>query len=292
MHLALVATGGTIAWHEERGVMLSGDELASMSGCRFDEVLDVASKPSWDLSIGDMEGTAAAIRRAIDRGAEGVVVSHGTDTLEEAAWLADLTLGAERRARAAVVFTGAMRFADADGADGPKNIADAVALAGDGPGRGVQVVVAGRVHAARWVVKTDAQALDAFESFGMPAVAPAPPLYRGLDRAVALLKVGPTAMPSLPTGLRGLVLEGTGVGHVPSVCHEEIQDLVQKGVAVVMASRSRGVSTRVGDAGVLGAGDLTAEKAAVALMVALGSSRTVSELCAWWSELLGVQADS
>jgi L-asparaginase len=285
--IALVATGGTIAWHEGRTDLLSGAELAELAPCAFDEIVDVAAKPSWDLSISDMETIAGAVRDAIDRGAEGVVVTHGTDTIEESAWLTELTLGSDRRRGASVVFTGAMRFADVEGSDGPRNLTHAVRLLDGDAGQGVQVAFAERVHAARWVVKTDALALDAFESFGHPPSAPAPPKSSGrLEPAVALLKVGPAATPSIPADVRGVVLEGTGTGRVPSVYHEPVRQLNAEGVPVVLASRSRAARRMPTSDGVLRAGDLTAEKAAIALMVGLGSTSNIDSLRRWWTELL------
>jgi L-asparaginase len=285
----LIATGGTIAWDRDRGRMLSGAELASQAGLRFDKVIDLEAKPSWDLSIDEMWAIASAIRAAIDDGDFAVVVTHGTDTLEETAWLTDLTLGPQRRRHASVVFTGAMRFASDPEADGPANLDAALAIAevAKGQNLGVQVAFAGRTHAARWVVKVDATGFDAFESADRPKSAPPPPSSRGaLIREVALLKVGPVARPAIPNNIAGLVLEGTGTSHVPSVYHRAITDLVRRGIPVV-------VGTRVGDPGapltdqiILRAGDLTAEKATIALMVALGTTNDLDQLRTWWAELL------
>ena len=288
MPTTLIATGGTIAWDDRRARMLSGAELAESSGCRFDTVVDVTDKPSWDLSIDDMRAIVAEVRSAIDEGSDAVVVTHGTDTLEETSWLTDLLLGAEHRRRAGVTFTGAMRFADVEGTDGPANLSHACTVAAAGAGKGVQLAFAGRVHAARWVVKADATALDAFDSFGRPPSAPSPPEAGGLEEAVALVKLGPLARAALPDGVRGLVVEGTGSGHIPSAYHGAILALVDEGIAVVLASRSRTADGRTTDAGVMRAGDLTAEKAAIALMVGLGSTSSVEELRTWWSELMAV----
>lgn len=288
MATTLIATGGTISWHDQRSRMLTGAELAEFAGCRFDAVVDIADKPSWDLSVRDMQAIAAEIRSAIDEGSDAVVVTHGTDTMEETSWLTELLLGAERRRRAGVTFTGAMRFADVEQTDGPRNLSDAAAVATAGAGKGVQIAFAGRVHAARWVVKTDARALDAFDSFGRPPSAPSPPDATALDERVALVKLGPLATPPLPEGMRGLVVEGTGSGHVPSAYHERIHALVDDGIPVVIASRSRAADGTTTDTGVMRSGDLTAEKAALALMAGLGSTSSIDELRAWWSELFHV----
>jgi L-asparaginase len=125
------------------------------------EVQTVAVVPSAHLSGAD---ALAIARTAADLAASGrgVVVTHGTDTLEEVAYLTDLV----HEGDAPIVFTGAMRPASAAGADGPANLADAVAAAASDAAAdlGVLVVFAGEVHAARTVRKADSTALAAFQS--------------------------------------------------------------------------------------------------------------------------------
>jgi L-asparaginase len=285
----MIATGGTIAWHSGLQRMLTGAELASSAGLASVDVVDVNAAPSWDLSVPDMEDIAGAVRTAIDEGADAVVVAHGTDTMEETAWLTELTLGGARRRRASVVFTGAMRFADHPAADGPSNLAAAVGQARRTAGRGlgVQIWLAGRSHAARWVRKIDASALDAFDSGGRPGSAPPPPaIHPRLNHAVTLLKVGALSRPLLPTDQAGVVLEGTGAAHVPSALHAAIEGLIGRGIPVVLATRCRDVERAGVDSPLLHAGDLTAEKAAIALMAALGNCEHITALGALWSELL------
>jgi L-asparaginase/Glu-tRNA(Gln) amidotransferase subunit D len=90
----------------------------------------------------------------------------------------------------------------------------------------------------------------------------------------------------VPEGVSGLVLEGTGAAHVPSY-HAIAEKLITLGVPVVFASRCRDVERDPdSSASVLYAGDLTAEKAAIALMVALGRHRALGELRTWWARLL------
>ena len=288
MRSVLIATGGTIAWDRGNARMVTGADLAYQAGITFDEIIDVEAKPSWDFSIDEMFGVASAVKRAIDDGADVVVVTHGTDTLEETAWLTELTL-ANRRRLASVTFTGAMRFADDPEADGPRNLADAFAIgqAASKQNLGVQVAFAGRTHAARWVVEVDATGFDAFESAQRPTSAPQPPTSRGmLQRNVALLKVGPVARPPVPPNISGLVLEGVGASHVPSSYHPTIRDLVSRGVPVVIGTRVGDPGAAITDQLVLRAGDLSAEKATIALMVALGNSTDLDEIRTWWAELL------
>ena len=92
---------------------------ARLAGQAVDVVVDLVPVPSWDLSVEDMASIAGQVRAAVEAGSEGVVVTHGTDTMEETAWLTELTLGAELRDRAAVLFTGTIHFADDPASDGP-----------------------------------------------------------------------------------------------------------------------------------------------------------------------------
>ena len=289
MRSVLISTGGTIAWSQRLQRMLSGAELVARTRVSFDEVVEVASAPSWDLSLADMDRIAQSVRTAIVGGAEAVVVTHGTDTLEESAWLTELVLGAEFRSAAGVVFTGAMRFTDDHDSDGPENLRRAldVSQAGARHDRGVQVAFAGRVHAARWVRKIDAWALDCFDSRARPPSAPAPPHGDGrINTDVALVKVGPLCQPALPDAT-GLVLEGTGAGHVPGRYHPDIANRLDSGRPVVVASRcSDPRPDPVPPDGALRAQDLTAEKAALALMVGLGVHPELVSLRSWWDELL------
>src|SRR5262249_34922263 len=130
------------------------------------EVLDLFQGPSWNLGLEAMSTVALAARAAASAGS-GVVITHGTDTLEETAYLTHLLAG-ESTDRAPIVVTGSMRNAGQPDGDGPQNLRDAFAVArsSDARGRGALVVAAGDVHAARWVTKTDSQAVDTFRSPG------------------------------------------------------------------------------------------------------------------------------
>ena len=126
-------------------------------------VTDVASGPSSNLAVGDMMRIAAHVRDAIDAGARGIVVLHGTDTLELSAYVAQLVLGVGPTRRP-VVFTGSMRVHSHPLPDGLANLRDAILVAASDAavGREVMVCLDGRIHSAEVVHKIDASSLDAF----------------------------------------------------------------------------------------------------------------------------------
>jgi L-asparaginase len=290
MRTTLIATGGTIAWHDGEGRMLGASELLESAGQDVDEVVDLAAMPSWDLSMDDMVGIATRVRSAVETGAASVIVTHGTDTMEETAWLTELMLGPKLRDRAAVLFTGAMCFAGDTASDGPGNLAFAVRAARERSviSLGVHVAWRGKLHPARSVRKVDAAAAEPFESrrqFGPTSPLPEPGPV--LARDVKLLKVGPVARPEIPERVAGVVLEGTGAAHIPSHYHALAERLVGAGVPVVFASRCRDVERHDNSrSSAVYAGDLTAEKAAIALMVGLGRHRDIGQLGGWWAQLL------
>jgi L-asparaginase len=167
MNVRVLAAGGTIAMSGEGGAKLTldaSDLLAAVPGLAGQADLEaetVVNLPSAHLSLADQLQICRAARDAARQGI-GVVVTHGTDTLEETAMLCDVIHDAE----APIVFTGAIRAASAPGADGPANLMDAVSVARseDAVGMGVLVVFGGEIHHARCARKTDTTSLTAFSS--------------------------------------------------------------------------------------------------------------------------------
>src|SRR3954447_15528627 len=168
-NVRILAAGGTISMTELSGggsatPDLDGDALlASIPGLDGEgvEASTISSLPSAHLSLDDQLRICRAARDLAPRGT-GVVVTHGTDTMEETAMLCDVLHDAE----APIVFTGAIRPASAPGADGPANLLDAVSVAASGHtgGIGVVVVFGGEIHHARCARKTDTTSLTAFSS--------------------------------------------------------------------------------------------------------------------------------
>ncbi|MGZ3382847.1 MAG: asparaginase domain-containing protein, partial [Isosphaeraceae bacterium] len=230
MALKLITTGGTIATLNIQGgartrPALAGDQIAGLVDHKQDiDVEDVTLSPSWALTAADMMRVAQIAKEAASSGRwTGVIVTHGTSTLEYTAFLAELVNDSE----VPIVFTGAMRIASAVDADGPRNLSDAILVAGHTLSRGHRslVVFAGHVIAARGAWKLRRNQMDAFISVGrqagsvdgsdltMPEPPRSQPSFTGeLDARVALVKVYPGLSPAfleaaVAPDSRGLVLE-------------------------------------------------------------------------------------
>lgn len=269
--LTVLATGGTIAGIAGSAITpgyRSGeigieDYLEKVGGLGLEAELSgkqIANIDSAD--IGPMVWTPlhqAAQAALADPACQGVIVTHGTDTLEETAFLLDQTLPADKP----VVVVGAMRPADAVGYDGLRNFANAVRVASDpdAAGRGVLVVMGDRIFAARDVYKVRTRGTEAFRgfpresvglvtpaslewfgapwrtgagaAFGWPKSFPGVAIvyaYAGLDGADLNRQVSDTT--------RGIVLAGVGEGNMPDGVRQELARLASRGVCVIRASRA------------------------------------------------------
>jgi L-asparaginase len=306
--LILVATGGTIASLPDPATgavrpAIAPEDLVRLTALEtgFEiEVIEVARVNGWNVTPDTMLAVVARLgERLADPCVAGAIVTHGTDTVEETAFLAELLVDSAKP----VVFTAAMRTGAELGADGPRNLANAARVAGSAAaaGWGALVVMNDEVHCARWCVKTDSFRPSALSSPGYGPVgyvtpervritsAPErfvlqPPLR--FDAAVPIVTTY-SGMPSRAiasvleaTGARGLVVQGTGAGNVPGSIEPALRETVDAGMVVAIATRvltggtvpiyggpGGGVTLR--DAGVVSAGGLTAAKARLLLMVAL-----------------------
>jgi L-asparaginase len=263
--VAVFALGGTIASSVEPGgaatVGLSGADLLNtvpgVAAVADVEVFTVAMVPSGDLRLRHLLDLRDQVAQVITSGTQGVVVTQGTDTLEETAYAFELLTSFDEP----VVFTAAMRSSDALSADGPANLMAAVRVAAcpDVRGCGVLVVVNDEIHSATDVRKMHTSSTAAFVS---PLVGPVGYLSEGrvrvlrksagrvtidvssdaADARVALVTVGFDdddrligAVPEL--GYDGLVLAALGGGHVPSWMVPAIERVARQ-MPTILASRT------------------------------------------------------
>ena len=270
--IALLATGGTIAGvgaagsAAYRSAALALDELvaaapglAKRAELRAEQLMQIDSADFTDQHLLTLARRVAALCAQGD--VDGVVITHGTDTLEESAYFLHLTVPS----RKPIVLTGAMRPATALAADGPANLLHAVTVAAhpSAAGRGALVVLDETIHSARDVTKTHATRLGAFASphgpLGLVADG-APRWYRAVTRphtADSEFDIGRIA--ALPlvglvlghgnarrelydawatAGARAIVHAGVGGGTVPTLLQPVVRELCQGGVHVVRASRT------------------------------------------------------
>lgn len=306
--IILFATGGTISMRREtlRGgavPALSGTEiLAAVPG--WDEVARVEVRefgrlPGPHITIERMWALRAAILDARREGAEGIVVTHGTDTIEETVYLLDRSLDPAMP----VVVTGAMRNSSELSWDGPANLMAAlrVAAASESRGRGAMVVMDERVVQGAEVVKTHTEEFGTFqspnwgplgivdqdqvlfyrESRRKPTLAPRAPVA-----PVDLIKVvagmdSRLVEASLDSGARGVVLEALGRGNVPPAVLPGVRRWMKAGKPLVVTSRSLrgrvldtyaylGGGHELREMGVIFADHLTGQQARIELMLACG----------------------
>jgi L-asparaginase len=314
----VVSTGGTIAMRPDPATgklvpAMSGEELVEMLGWQGPASLqldDFAHVPSFDMH-GDL--ALALSDRVRDHCSEdevmGVVVTHGTDTMEETVYTIDRLLDSDKP----VVLTGAQRGADQPDSDGPRNLRDAirVALAPTARGRGAMIAFAGEVHAAREARKVHTSAVRAFGSPGYGPIGHAdgehvvfarrpdrrPPLPRPAESMphVDLIRLHAGSddrflRAAVDAGSQGIVLEGTGRGNANEQVVPGVAAAVGAGVPVVVCSRcvagrvepvyGRGGGRDLADAGALFAGDLAGPKARVLIQLSLAAGLEVAEVVA------------
>lgn len=265
--ITVFSLGGTIAMTGEgpEGVVptLTGEALVAA----VPEIQKVArvnavpfrQLPGAHIGFADLEALACAIAEAFDNGADGVVVTQGTDTIEETAFILDRLLDPSLP----TVVTGAMRNPTLPGADGPANLLSAIRIAASGAtaGAGVTVVLNDEVHAARFVRKSSTTNPATFVSPGLGPVGFVvedrvrillrpkliPPLKLGdADRkaTVALITLGlgddgALIQAARNSGADGLVVEAMGGGHAPAAAAEAL-GRVAKDCPVILASRTGG----------------------------------------------------
>ncbi|MER5927841.1 asparaginase [Streptomyces mirabilis] len=259
--VAVISLGGTIAMTTQTDggatPTLSADDLvAAVPGLASTairaEVHDFRRLPGASLAFSDLLELAVKVETlAVD----GVVITQGTDTIEETAYLLDLVTSGDMP----IVVTGAMRNASMAGADGPANVLAAIRVAAstEARGTGCTVVFGEEIHAARWVRKTHATSPLAFTSYPGPIGYVAEDRVRITTRPSEAPVVNPrratasartaivtaglgddgTILQAVGDVVDGLVVAAFGAGHVPMACVDALTDLA-KSMPVVLATRT------------------------------------------------------
>ena len=316
--VAVLSLGGTISSTQAEGgsgvtPTLTGEalvedvpeiaEVAEVSATSFRQL------PGSELTLEDLIELSVEIRGRIDEGARGVVITQGTDSIEETSFVLDLLVDRDEP----VVVTGAMRHPDLPGADGPANLLASVRVAASEATRGIGAVVVlnEEIHAARFVQKTHTSNPATFRS---PLTGPLGWISEGNVR-IATRPVGrhhvilPEQTPDRPValytvglgddgrlleqiehlGYKGLVIEAFGVGHVPSIMAKPLESLSSE-MPVVLASRTgsgevhretygfTGSESDLLERGLVNAGMLDGPKARLFLSLLLRSGTSKEEV--------------
>ena len=305
-NLLIITTGGTIAmrYDEEFGIV-QNDELVEyllnfpqIRDVADIEVLEFANVPSPFIDPELMFGLAKLVNEKIIE-YDGIIVTHGTDTLEETAYLLDLVV----TTRKPVVFTAAMRSGTDLGLDGPRNIVGAVRVASDEDARnkGVLVVMNDEIDSARDVVKTDTGKTNSFVSLSYGPLGIIDPDKVIFFRDSVIREKLPTNKletnidlircvsgmdsryieSSISNGAKAIVLEAFGRGNVPRGIIPAIKEALSKDLIIVVVSRSytgrvlpeygyEGGGKSLQQMGVILGGDLRGHKMRIKLMVLFG----------------------
>ena len=319
-NIVILATGGTIAGSAETqtqkgytsgqvgvdvliGAVPQIEELANVTG---EQVSNVGSQ---DISDAIWLKLAHRINELLAKPTvDGIVITHGTDTIEETAYFLNLVVKSDKP----VVLTAAMRPSTALSADGPLNIFNAVAVAADknSAKRGVLVVVNDDIHGARAVTKTNTTDVQTFKSgeqgligvtlYGEDTFFRGP--YRlhtkgsqfsvkGVDKLprVDVIYITADVSPDLidaavSKGAKGIVTAGVGNGNMTAAALKAVEKAIKKGVVVVRSSRvptgaaGRNVEVNDDDVGTVASGRLNPAKARILLKLALLTTRDAGKI--------------
>jgi L-asparaginase/glutamin-(asparagin-)ase len=320
-NVVILATGGTIAGTGATSTTTVGytaatvgvdaliravPELQKVAHVSGEQVFQIASENMGNEQWLVLAKRVNALLAQPD--VDGIVITHGTDTIEETAYFLNLVV----KSKKPVVVVGAMRPSTAISADGPINLYNAVLTAGsaDAVGKGVLVVMNDQINAAREVTKTNTVTTDTFKSpeLGMLGyvVGNQAHFYRASTRkhtvdtefdvskldalpaveiAYTYANVGPTAVNAfVAAGVKGLVHAGVGDGSLPTKVRPALSAAREKGVVIVRSSRvGQGIVARNGEANddqldFVVSDTLNPQKARILLMLALTKTSSTKEI--------------
>ena len=307
----LIATGGTIAMKidpikQAPVPAISGEDLLAtvpdVSKYARVEVKNVSNVPSDYMDPPRWIALTKEVEAALERPeVAGVIVSHGTDTLEETAWWLDLTVNSEKP----IILIGAQRNASEKDFDGPRNLLNGVRICVDPPsrGKGAMIALNNQINAARDATKTHTSSVETFKSgdFGLlgavdqdrvifartPLRRQHVPLKTELAPPVEIVAMyggadGRLIKAAVDQGAKGIVVQALGWGNMNQPMFAAVKDAMARGVPVVIASRVpngrvlpnygfEGGGKTLADAGAVMADDLSPQKARILLMLLLQS---------------------
>ena len=317
--VAILATGGTIAGAIDSSVATTG-YTAGVVGVEaliktvpeLVNLADISSNQIANINSCDMNDAiwltlSHRINELFLTDIDGVVITHGTDTMEETAYFLSLVIKSDKP----VVLVGAMRPSTAISADGPKNLYNAVALAADknAKSKGVMIAMNDKIQGARGVVKTHTLNVDAFSSpdfgdlgyiidgkvtfynsicktcgknipFDVSKLSSLPKVdilytYSNDGNAVA-------ARALFENGTKALIIAGSGAGNIHKDQKNMLKELLKQGLIVAVSSRISAGLVAVSDEdkalGFISAGDLNPQKARVLLMLALTKTKDTKKI--------------
>lgn len=320
--VAVIFNGGTISMKIDPKLHaavpnMTGEEIMNLvtgiEAYARVESYTFSSNPSPHMTPESMMELSKLIRKKLEEDIDGLVVTHGTDTLEETAYLVDLTISSEKP----VVFTGSMRSGSELGYDGPSNLAQAICTAAsdNARGRGVLVCLNGELNTAQEVTKANSMALNAFRTptFGPVGIVDNNRVifYRDTKRGeshlidniisnVSLIK-SYVGMDSsiidffIDRGDAGIVIEAMGRGNLPPKMVPGIKRAIREGIPVVIVSRCfegrvldtygyPGGGKNLRNEGVIFGDNLNGQKARIKLMVALSYTRDMNVVKEWFEK--------
>ncbi len=318
-NITILATGGTIAGAAATGtqsgytsgavgidtMIAAVPGITTLANIKGEQISNVGSQ---DMSYEILLRLAKRINELTkSNDVDGIVITHGTDTMEESAFFLNLTVKTDKP----VVMVGSMRPSTAVSADGPLNLYNAVGVAADpsARGRGVLVVMNDQIHAAHSLTKTSTTAVQTFlspvrgvvgiASYGKNDFYSTPPwkhttqsefdistvtalprvdiIFAGMDTSPALIDAS-------ASGARGIVIAGVGNGNMNKASVTAAANAVKKGVVVVRSSRvvtglvGRNVELNDDELGFIASDELNPQKARILLSLALLGKRTPKEL--------------
>ena len=315
--IAVIFNGGTISMKVDERIKaaipsLTGEEIMAMvagiENYAEIESYTFSSMPSPHMTFKTILELSNFVRDLVNRSdIDGIVITHGTDTLEETAYFLDLTIDTSKP----IVITGAMRSSSELGYDGPFNLATSIctAIADDSIGRGVLVCFNGELNSASEVTKANSMALNAFRTpnfgpigivdnnkviFYRNTINPSKYKIDKIEKDVALIKCA-VDMDStfidliIERGYGGIVIEALGRGNVPPKMVSGIKRAIDSNIPVIIVSRCfegrvhesygyEGGGKMLLDLGIIFGDTLPGQKARVKLLLSINSGLSMEQI--------------